>query len=383
MSRTYRGWMATILPALLLPLAAIADVATPPAEDMRLQLEKIRQDPPREARLKRNLAAFRKLPPESQERLRKLDRDLAEESIGMRGRLNRAMERYHAWLEQLSEEDRASVEQIADRKARLQRIRDLRTRDLVRRLPRAQQEQIKVAKEGERPALTQKLLQEDGEQRADAAVAERFSDGGPKGFMLVSEDTLTPDARRFVERALKPLLSKEEEKRLKEAEGKWPRYGRVLIELADNHPLSLLGPIGPTRVDDMKWNKKHRELFKDRFRDVEGKWPEFGVALREAAAKFPGDRVHLDLPARLMPSRPKDFPTAVQQFLDKRLLPALSEDERQSLSRAEGTWPGYPRMVVELARRHNLLVPSEVALPGPVDWDKYRARSLSTGDSTR
>ena len=55
----------------------------------------------------------------------------------------------------------------------------------------------------------------------------------------------------FVEKNLRPLLSKEEEKLLLDAEGKWPRFPRILVELADNHPLSVVGPVGWTHIVDL------------------------------------------------------------------------------------------------------------------------------------
>jgi len=369
-----------MLPALLLPLAVLAEPAPTP-DDNRQQLDRWKQDPQRYARLVRSLAAFNRLPAENQDRLRKLNRDLGEESPGMKGRLTRVMDRYQIWLDRLPDEDRKHVESAPDRKTRLQRIRDLRMRDFVKQLPKAEQELVKNTREVDRPAVIQKLWQEDWEQRADWLVLERFGDAGTgKVPMPANEEMLPGEAKRYLEKVLRPLLSKEEEKRLKEAEGKWPRYVRVLVELGDEHPYSVLGPIGPLHVEDLK--KKSKAIFKEkelreRLKEHEGKWPEFGAAIRDMGKMLPRELLSGYTPQHL-----RSFPPNVQQFVEKRLLPALTEEERQLLTRSEGHWPHYPRAIVELARKHNLMIPSENTLPpGPIDWDKYRTRSLSSGES--
>ena len=65
-----------------------------------------------------------------------------------------------------------------------------------------------------------------------------------------------------------------------------------------------------------------------------------------------------------MPSRPHQFPPCVQQFLEKRLVPALDEEDRIRLKTAEGHWPAYPKALVDLANKHNLTVPTDKGLPG-------------------
>ena len=68
----------------------------------------------------------------------------------------------------------------------------------------------------------------------------------------------------------------------------------------------------------------------------------------------------------------------MQAFVDKTLLPKLSEAEKELLIRAENVgWPDYPRKLEELARVHGLSVPWQT-LPGPRNvWAKYRLKNTA------
>ncbi len=379
-----RKLLAAVL-AVLVPLVGLADPG-PSLDENRQALEKWRQDPQHAARLKRNQAYFRRLPPDVQDRLRKLDRDLSEEGPAMRARLRGVMERYSAWLDSLTEEQRKSIETAPNRKARLERIRELRQEQWAKQLPKAKQDQLAKVKGKERAELIHKFWQEDLEHRADWQVAERnWRQMVDKPQQLPTNyATLPRDMQIYYDKSLKPLLTAEEEKRLKDAEGKWPRYTRVLVELADLHPLSVLGPIGPTRIDELKTRERKlvdspkEKGLRDRLTAAEGKWPDFGVVMREDSKKG-GEKRHLELPARFTPAHPRDFSPAVQQFIERRLLPALSDDERNSLTETEGKWPAYPKLLVKLAREHNLPVPTD-PLPGAAEWDRYRTRSLGVAE---
>jgi len=394
-----RRLLILILATLPAPVIGWADSGSTVDENRQL-LEQWRRDPQRLARLKRNQAAFRKLPPAEQERLRKLDRDLGEESPAMRKRLEGVMVRYHAWLEALPEEQRRSIENAPDRKTRLELIRKLRQQEWLKRLPKTQQDQIAQARGPQQNELIQQFLQQALEDQADWQVAERF--GGkplPEAKLPTRLAMLPKDAQIYVERNLLPLLSPEDEKRLQNAEGKWPRYLRVLVELADNYPTSVLGPVGPVYVrrplekpyaeDLYSHAKRLAEMLDDKekmigplrplrtkLEQAKGKWPEFGVVLREMEGQLPKkiEKRLFPLTPEFTPARPKDFPAPVQVFIEKRLLPALSDTELKELTQAEGHWPKYPRLVVELARKHNLPVPAESLPPGPIDWDRYRIR---------
>lgn len=378
-----------LLAAATVPLLALGEPVSEPADERQQLLAKWREEPELYARLKHDLGVFQKLPLERQEKLRKLDRDLQDENGAMRARLNRVLGRYSDWLERLPEAERQSIEKAPDRKARVQRVKELREQQWIKRLPKAQRELIAKTKDKERIDLVKKLWDEDWEQRADWQVAARYAEllGKKDAPLPVRLDMLPDGTRKYVSESLLPLLSKEEERRLKDAESKWPRYPRVLVELADSHPLSVLGPIGPIHMSDLHLQvqdmvkKGALKKVKERLNEADGKWPEFGAIVRELY-KGP-NKLASPMQAKYMPARPHEFSASIQQFLEKRLLPALDEADRRNLNNTIGHWPAYPKLILELAAKHNLPVPTDTPLPGPIDfWDIFRARSVSPLEST-
>src|SRR2546430_2325952 len=65
-----------------------------------------KQTPHHYARLKRDLNHFWSLPREERDRLRSLDKELHDQDSATQNRLWNVLERYHDWLERLSESDR-------------------------------------------------------------------------------------------------------------------------------------------------------------------------------------------------------------------------------------------------------------------------------------
>jgi hypothetical protein len=375
--------------AVMDPALALADVPHAPTDGHvteRQLVDKYRAtDPAHYARLRHNLAVFRALPPERQEAIRKLDRDLQDEPLGRRQRLDRVLDRYADWLDRLSEADRQSVLAATDRKTRLERIRAVREQQWLKRLTKAQSDKIAKLDKGERSELIKKMRQEELDDRLDWLAAQRHWE------MLVRTPALLPtradmlgdDAREMVEKSLRPLLSKEEEKQLKDAEGKWPRYPRVLAELIESHPLSVQGPIGPTTIKDLQLkplslvvlqNEKKLEPVYNRLKNAEGKWPAFGVAVKDLMRTGFGKQHVAPLPEATTPAHLQAFPPNVQQVVEKRLMPALDGDELGRLNKAEGHWPDYPNALLELAKKHNVPLPS---LPRIEAVDRYRWRSLT------
>jgi hypothetical protein len=373
-----------VLPALaLLPLLALADSPDPLA-DARQHVQKLRAtDPQHFARLRHNLAVFRSLPPARQEALRKLERDLQEETPPHRARLERVMDRYADWLERLPPVERQSVLAAPDRASRVQRIRALREQQWVKRLPKAKADILAKAPESQRAELIKKWRHEEIEDRLDWLAAQKHWEGLARNTSLPTRPEQLDDAsREALEKTLRPLLSRDEEKVLKDAEGKWPRYPRLLMELSDNHPLPVQGPIGPLWLKDLPAMKglvptlleKNYKSVHDRLKESEGKWPEFGAAVKELS-RLPLMKKTPLLSLKVMPAQPDDFLPIVQQFLEKRLVPSLDEEESARLKKAQGRWPDYPQAILELAHKHNLSVPTgQVRFEG---LERYRWRYLT------
>jgi hypothetical protein len=362
--------------ALLLSGAALAEGTSPdaPAED-RQRLEQVRQDPERYARLRREAAAFLRLSPEQQERLRRLDRDLRGQAPAEAARLRRALQRYADWRDGLPEAERRLIDQAPDASTRLRLVKDLRERQWVSRLPKAYRDRIEHAQGSERAALIQRYRQEERRQNREWQVALRNWDELQKGPPPARLQDFPPAVQAFVTEHLRPRLSREEDERLRSAEGQWPLYPRSIVELADKHPLTLPGPgTGPSHFDELPAElQKRLEQWRPGVRlalqQFEGKWPEYAIKATQAARfnKIP-------LPQQLGPARPEEFSPSLERFVRTQLEPALDPDETARLKRAEKQWPRYPRCVLDLARKHHLPVPG-MGLPGPREfWDRFRAQ---------
>lgn len=375
-----------VLAALLAstaPVLALSEVITNEREENRRLLEKYRTtDPEKYIRLLQELEVFRSLPPEVQDQVRKLDRDLRKEDSATREHLLDVLRRYDAWIQTLPAAERERINLAQNPKERLQIIRKIREREWLERLPAADRKRIQEAREAERPRLIQETRQAEQQRRHDWQITLRFWKEILNHEPLPAEN-LPDNVKAFVKDVLRPLLTEEEKERLKSAEGKWPRYPRILVELADKHPISIPGPTGPARWNSsvekdvrkhIKGKKTQIEMarLESRLRAVDGKWPDFGVVLLEV------EKEHVKkgqlLPRDVQPSQPKDFSPAIQKFITDELVPVLDAKENERLKNAETKWPNYPEILLELARKHGLQVP-EMALPGPREsWDRFRLK---------
>lgn len=358
----------------------------------RQRLERYRATEPEVyARLRHDLQHFLRLPAEKQAQLRQLDREIHEEGSSAAFRLVQALTRYVDWLEHLPPAERQEIER-APREERIALIRKRREQEWIARLPVAHRERIQQASDKNRAAVIAGVRKEEREYRANWRVAIRFWD-----TLVVKNDSLPmrvddlplPVMRTFVTDVLLPKLTPEELKRLREAEGHWPDYPRTLVQLADRHPIQLPGPpSGPRTFSELPTDLQSRlpAGFRKKppaaVRDAEGKWPDYLIALAEYAETNLGKKGEkIILPPKYCPSKPNDFQPALKNFIDKRLFPRLTTEEQRRLVGAEGQWPRYPRLLLELARQKNLEVPG-MSLPGPRGWwDKYRTSAIPELDT--
>jgi hypothetical protein len=374
-TRSRRVWGLVLL-ATLVPTPARADGVPDELEHNRQLLAKLRSDPEHYARLTQELRVFLDLPPEEQTRLRRLDHDLRQETSASHAKLFRVLERYSRWLEALPAADREKIETAANPRERLDRIKEIRQEQWIARLPKAYRDKIEGAKGTERTALIQEYRQQDMVRREEWQLALRHWDDMISGRQPSRLREFQPAVQTFFNEHLKPKLSAEELDRLEKAEGKWPLYTQILVELADKHAVAFPGAAGgPKLFSDLpKEDRVALERLNPKdlksLRNSEGKWPEFALRVVEAAR-----RNGIELPRPLGPSRADEFPPSVRSFIRERLTPVLEADEKERLSRAEGYWPAYPRTLLNLARRHHLWVPG-MSLPGPREyWNKFRAQS--------
>jgi hypothetical protein len=366
--------LAATLSLFLVVLALAAPGLAPSGEleHNRRLLAKYRRDPAHYARLKEDLLAFEALPADRQAALRQLDEELHQQDPAVRNRLWHVMDRYATWLEHLPSEQRRQLETAATREAKLQLIREWREREWEHRLPKAWQERLAKAAPEKRADLAKEFREQERDRRLDWQRAVGAAEEPPGLRLPVRLADLPAQVQNYVYKALLPLLSPDERERLWRAEGQSPLFARTLLELVDRHPAALPGPPGPVNQKELP-----KEV-KERLQQIGGKeaklagenrgwWPDYAIAVTRVI------RAHGPMPRELGPSRPEEFPPAVQQFLKEQLLPKLKDKEKQRLASADGHWPEYPREVVHLARDHNLRVPGLV-LPGPRGyWDRLRA----------
>src|SRR5262245_65896023 len=101
------------------------------------------QDAPRAAKKwQRDATAFKALSPESQRRIRQLDRELNQEESENRDRYLQLLQRYNDWLEGLSADERRSIDELPTNEARIKRIRELKEQQWIASLPKADRDQI-------------------------------------------------------------------------------------------------------------------------------------------------------------------------------------------------------------------------------------------------
>jgi hypothetical protein len=378
MWRSWRLPLATVLLAAG-PVLAVAELSADDLAANRRLLAQWRADPDHYARLKRDYQALMALPPERLERMRKLDRDLRALDPVTQARLWKVMERYSAWLERLPDADRRRIEEAADSDERLHLIKELREREWIAHLPKVDQVKVNATPAGpQREHLLAQLRQEEKTRRHEflSALAAGNELKVPPLKPTRLED-FPPEVQEYVTSMLLPRLTEYERGEFKGNQGKWPDFGRKVVEMAKKHPI-LLPPgnfAGPTTIIDLppvwlrhlKMKNPEPPLLTEEervsLRQSAKKWPEFALAVYDVA-KEKGWM----MPAHpLGPCKPEDFVPAVQRFITETLAQKLDTAEKKNLKDAEGKWPDYPKLVMELAEKKGLQVPGTF-LPGSKEF---------------
>jgi len=241
--------------------------------------------------------------------------------------------------------------------------------DWLLRQPKAHREQAAALQGKDRDDFIKRLHQEEQRRDKEWQDAQRNL---PSHYSDLPSEIL-----RYYEEYLRFMLTKEERERLDKAEGNWPLFPQTLVELADIHPPALPGQEGcrsmnqlPSAVRDAlkkigKQNLKAIEVH-------EKQWPGFAMAVSALAYSKSTSKKAIVFPYELWPTHERCLLPPMQDFLNKKLRPALSDDEVRTLNKAVGKWPEFPRTIQELARDHKLQ-PPWFTFPGPPEqWDSYR-----------
>ena len=378
------------------------------------------------------------------------------------------LQRYTDWLEQLPPADRESIVDEDDPQARLAIIKELRESEWIARQPKTIRQYLeKPSKSSLQPTLTaastvgllagpprglqpiaaagtatahtsdpyrvlvraeaiKRLKQEETRKARDWLIAARhWSDLTDLNFKNRAIMPTHPgdfdkgkdkEIETFIKEYLWPVLSPDEQKRLKGAEGQWPLYPLTLVELADRHPMALPHRNGPKKVSELPTVVQERisklpkpqtgkvkdytdQFFKDKksLKQVENRLSSVSLqgkptdAMKFACSvatllnskKGPPFKLSLasKLPYELWASRPDDMSNPMLVFLSSdpanAFWLALTSQERTTLKNNEGKWPEYPLKIQDLATKYNMSPPWQT-LPdvgGKRDlWNRYRVK---------
>jgi hypothetical protein len=367
-----------------IPALATNDQSAEELERNRRLLQAWRADPEHYARLRHDLKAFWEMTPEQRERLRRLDHDLHETDARTQKRLFAILERYASWLERLPESDRQQIAAV-DRSDRVKAIQAVRDRQYIDSLPTKLRDELTQLPATERRTQIDRLRKQDRQLRLACVqlASQRLEpppppkpNPTPQPYRPTHLADFPPDVRSYVELMLWKQIKPEEKQQIKIAEGApWPLLARTILDLASSHPVKLPGQAnGPRRLFDLQDDirtvamKEMTAAQKKHLTEFAGRWPEFAIEFTYIARKN-----GTSLPRQLGPCHPRQFDLPIAEFIDKKLIPALTNKEKDELKAAEGRWPEYQKTLLELSKKHGLEIPL-MRLPGPRElWDSARA----------
>jgi hypothetical protein len=205
---------------LLVTLIVIATaVATLPARDAADDRRAARRaiDSDSRERLKQYLAAFRRLSPDAQSRVRQLDKDLQDEDSATRSRLTGVMERYAYWLSRLSSSDRRRIQTAPAGQDRLRVVRDVLEQQWLDGLPPPRREMLAKSTTVERKALLDRWHKEDRDRNQERAFALRTAQDQMIPGQAERIKQFREGVERFVKSELEPKLNQKEKTRLQAA----------------------------------------------------------------------------------------------------------------------------------------------------------------------
>jgi hypothetical protein len=361
--KTIPRWRFGLTTTLLLAVSASLWALPEPDEDelsaAQHRYAHWRRHPEQLSKLQGNWNAFLALPAERREQILQVDHDLHQEPSALQSRLFNALERYTNWLDRLPEAERKSIQQAPDKKARLEVVRELRHREWMKGQPRGVRAQWDKLPPAGRGDFVRKLRDEERQRQVEWQIAGRFwKELELRQALPVRLNDLERTSQDYVNDILMPMLDAAEKERLKKAEGSWPAYPTTLIELADRHPPALPGPNGPRTVAQLprtlQKNIENKKVLLKSLPAVEGKWPDFAIAVTENFSKKGG---WTGFGYELWPISYEGLQPPMQRFVNDVLRPLLSTDEKLQLLNSPKRWPDYPQRIAELARAHDLEPP--------------------------
>ncbi len=226
-------------------------------------------------------AAFLERPAETQERIRRLDRELQEADPESQVVLYRVMQRYVDWLERLPPEQRREIEQANSTQEKLRHIRAIREEQWMATLPKADRDHINGSKT---PDERRKRIAAAREAEYSRQMDWLFTQAG----VGQASEKLGEEIRKLrlaLDQNKQSPLTSEELQQLRALQGTGPAYLRLMVELGKKHDV----PVSPAfrrmwaeqeanpPVNKQKLlhffttrlSESERKLFDARFRDPE------------------------------------------------------------------------------------------------------------------
>ncbi len=340
---------------------------------------------------------FKKFPNTRQQQLRELDQQFQNLPTSERDQLGQVLESYAVWLDRLPDPDRKDVLVAASSDARLEKVRLLRNKQWRESHTQAVQKKLATAATlEERSQFIETQKKTESARRDQWSLARRQWElhHGPdrKNPWPFSDPVLTKQVDDYIKTVFKAdlttkfepksdamRLSREEFSDLRmrqeaaKKEGDWSLYGLLLYQLAERHPYLPEPGTGKPLVDPVSLPQSFRReanlkgILNKRL-STRGKWPEFALELAEDAKK-----ASIPVPVSFGPCRSGEFAESVNTFLKDSLFPQLDSNQIESLKKAEGKWPEYPKLIIALARDPKIDLPIPgVTLPGqPSLWVQY------------
>ncbi|HEY3788957.1 MAG TPA: hypothetical protein VGL71_08885, partial [Urbifossiella sp.] len=362
-------------------LPSVEGASLPPVEAEKLS----------DKQLEGLVKAFAELPAERREKIRAFDHQIHALEPVRRAQTQRFLETYAAWLQRLSEPDRAAILTAPTAARRLDAIRDILNKRWIASLPAAYHQKLKNLTAEEKSELKVKWRADEEKHRADwhlARVQWEAARTGKQPWPFDNE-RMRKDVLAFAHAAYHPdepkkcrLSSSGPEggdlARWREAKdhaekGEWFLLGKVVYDFSNSKKHEMLPEPGKGYpvVDFTELSPALTKILerkgKTRLDQHLGKWPDFALAVQYEMNTV---KALMNMSSHhLGPCKPEEFRDDVKHFFPM-LRSKATESELSGLKALEGHWPAYPRELIRLAKLHDLSVPGAM-LPGPPSqWDK-------------
>jgi hypothetical protein len=377
----------------------------------RRRYDAYRKQPERLVQLRENFQAFLDKP-DRQDAVRKLDDEMHKLSEKKQARYWLVLDRYADWLEQLKKKNPPgyqSIKSAPDADAKLTLIKTERDREWMQTQPKAHREHWSKLQDDARTEFVISLRKEERQRHLHWQISARFwselenkqflpcrlSDFAhrvkfkDKGKDFKSKDKEINKVQEYVTNYLLPYLTNAEKKQLEDADGRWPDYPLALVEAARKRP-SALPPFKdkeeflpkliselPKPIQERINEQKKGAGAKAKFKDL--RTFEKSPEFASKAVEIGTSKGGIPFEHEFWPSHFKGLLKPMQEFLTVELIPKLDEKDKKDLDDLSGRWPYYPKKIQELAKKHHLQPPWHILPEADIwHWDRYRRDRLKT-----